>query len=966
MKFTSIRKKLIIRISIILILSFAGILSAVAWLNVQNTEISLKQTEKSIRNGLIAKGKTLISNNSQALKGMAEDNAFSAVQDLVSSTVRDDDDIVYGIFMDADKQPWVIADIDNQDGMVKSRKELDDAQSNWVATLEKQQYKLLNYKNQKIYEFAAPVVVDDDVLGFIRYGITTNSMKIALTEAKNNAKKSLMKMMVILIGLGLVATLVGFTATHQIATKITKPLGMLKDAAYTIAHGDYSKAVEITSNDEVKLLGDNFNKMRLTIQKKINDLGDLNAVGEVMALIQNQEEALKIAIETISKHTHVNQGSVYLLDDNEALTIRAFYPVKLVEDGRVPRKFKLGEGVLGKTAEAKKIIFTNDVAQEKNFVQGPDDKVDGKALLCVPLMDRGIILGVMNFSGPSTQVVFEESDFEYAETLARLLVITIKNIKMREMIEEQNRTLEHKVEERTAALQEKTNDVMNMMQNMHQGLFTIMEGNIIHQEYAAFLEQIFETDDIANRNFMDLVFSHSNLGTDALNQVETGVGMLLGADEMMFDFNKHCLAPEFTCYFDNDRKKYLEVDWDPIIADDMIDKVMVTVRDVTELKALQSEAEAQKKELEIIGQILKVEAAKFMEFIHSAYDFIDKNKALIEANTSKDKEVIELLFRNMHTIKGNARTYALNYITNYVHDAESTYDQLRKDPEKNWSQDELLAALDIVRKQIDIYADVNEHDLGRCGDTAAMVDPAKGAFIEKDMINALINSHKNVDTTNNELVAAMIENTLKSLELLGTESIAKVISGVTESMASLAKELDKPEPEIHINAENTYIKPVAFSLLNNIFMHLFRNSMDHGLESAATREQAGKSAIGHIYLNAQVDAQKLTLNFFDDGKGLGIKTLWHKAIEKDIYTDQQAMPPGAEIANLIFHSGFSTASAVTEVSGRGVGMDAVKKFLEQEGGAISIILGDEYHEGAEFASFKINIVLPESMFVFVG
>ncbi|PIY11040.1 MAG: hypothetical protein COZ18_04780, partial [Flexibacter sp. CG_4_10_14_3_um_filter_32_15] len=63
---------------------------------------------------------------------------------------------------------------------------------------------------------------------------------------------------------------------------------------------------------------------------------------------------------------------------------------------------------------------------------------------------------------------------EFASSVARLLVITIKNIRMREVIEEQNRTLEQKVEERTQALREKTNDILNMMQNMHQGLFTIM------------------------------------------------------------------------------------------------------------------------------------------------------------------------------------------------------------------------------------------------------------------------------------------------------------------------------------------------------------------------------------------------------------------------------------------------------------------------------------------------------------
>ena len=78
---------------------------------------------------------------------------------------------------------------------------------------------------------------------------------------------------------------------------------------------------------------------------------------------------------------------------------------------------------------------------------------------------------------------------------------------MRETIEEQNRTLEQKVRERTSELKQKNEDVAVMMANLHQGLFTIMSGGVVHHEYSKHLEDILETKNIANRNFMDLLFS---------------------------------------------------------------------------------------------------------------------------------------------------------------------------------------------------------------------------------------------------------------------------------------------------------------------------------------------------------------------------------------------------------------------------------------------------------------------------
>ena len=153
------------------------------------------------------------------------------------------------------------------------------------------------------------------------------------------------------------------------------------------------------------------------------------------------------------------------------------------------------------------------------------------------------------------------------------------------------------------------------------------------------------------------------------------------------------------------------------------------------------------------------------------------------------------------------------------------------------------------------------------------------------------------------------------------------------------------------------VRTQASSLLKNLFTHLLRNSVDHGIECAADRQAAGKPAAGRIHLDLTVDDGKLWIRLKDDGRGLAIAKIRQRATEQSLIT-RGARSTDDEVAQLIFRSGFSTAEQVTEVSGRGVGMDAVRGFLEKEGGSIGIRFLDE-REGANFRAFETVIALPD-------
>ena len=512
--------------------------------------------------------------------------------------------------------------------------------------------------------------------------------------------------------------------------------------------------------------------------------------------------------------------------------------------------------------------------------------------------------------------------------------------------------------ERTTQLYEKTNDIHAMLQNLPQGILTVDGSGTIHPEYSAFLEKIFEQDELSGKPALGLIFGGSNVGSDALSQIDATLAACIGEDLMNYEMNSHLLVTEFTKPMVDGRVKCLDLTWAPICdVFGAVEKIMVCVRDITELRQLELEAAHQKRELDLIGQILKVNQEKFADFVTSSRQFIADNEALLKAASDKDAELITQLFRNMHTIKGNARTYGLLHLTNIVHEAEQAYDELRKDSAAVFDQTTLLTQLEGVAHSIEEYAAINEHKLGRKGPgrrgSAEKYVMVERAHLERMQANL---AHFDFKACHPEVLVSTLETLETELNLIGTEPALEILDGVFDSLPALAKELGKEPPSLPVIDHGIQIRNQITDLLRNVFMHLYRNAMDHGLEAAALRVSQGKPAAGQIQLELRLNKDRLEFRLKDDGKGLALGHIRHKAISRGLLGEGEAITDEA-VAKLIFAAGFSTASAVTEVSGRGVGMDAVQSFIKREGGEIRLELTDA-NVGANFRQFETIISLP--------
>ncbi|MDP8246482.1 MAG: chemotaxis protein CheA [Candidatus Hinthialibacter antarcticus] len=158
-----------------------------------------------------------------------------------------------------------------------------------------------------------------------------------------------------------------------------------------------------------------------------------------------------------------------------------------------------------------------------------------------------------------------------------------------------------------------------------------------------------------------------------------------------------------------------------------------------------------------------------------------------------------------------------------------------------------------------------------------------------------------------------------------------------------------------IEGEETELDKKIIDQIGDPLMHMVRNAVDHGLETTEDRKAAGKAAEGELHLDAIHQGNNIVIKVRDDGHGLNADKLKNKAIEKGVITPEEAASMSDKEAwHLIFRAGFSTAKEVTDISGRGVGMDVVRRSIEQLGGSVEI--DSKMGEGTTF-SLKLPLTL---------
>ena len=245
-----------------------------------------------------------------------------------------------------------------------------------------------------------------------------------------------------------------------------------------------------------------------------------------------------------------------------------------------------------------------------------------------------------------------------------------------------------------------------------------------------------------------------------------------------------------------------------------------------------------------------------------------------------------------------------------------------------------------------------------------------------NLVSELIIAKNSLVSATNQIQGQSVNEQIEYLENVTTnlhESVMKVRMVPIESVVSkfprmirdLSKKLDK-KMELYMTGEETELDRTVVDEIGDPLMHLLRNSADHGLESAEVRAQRGKPAVGSIFLDAYQDGNNVVIEVRDDGNGIDVEKVKTKALERGTITaDQAANMSDKEIIDLLFLPSFSTAKQVTDVSGRGVGLDVVKSKIEALSGEVEV--KSKLGEGSTWTiRLPLTLAIIQALMVVVG
>lgn len=213
-----------------------------------------------------------------------------------------------------------------------------------------------------------------------------------------------------------------------------------------------------------------------------------------------------------------------------------------------------------------------------------------------------------------------------------------------------------------------------------------------------------------------------------------------------------------------------------------------------------------------------------------------------------------------------------------------------------------------------------------------------------------------------ERITTSLHESVMKVRMVPIES---VVNKFPRMIRDLSRKLDK-KMELYMSGEDTELDRTVVDQIGDPLQHLLRNSADHGLEDNATRLAKGKPEVGSIFLKAFQEGNNVIIQVGDDGNGIDVDAVRQKAIERGVITEEQAETMSQkEIVNLLFLPSFSMAKKITDISGRGVGLDVVKSNIEALGGDVEV--KTELGEGTTFTvRLPLTLAIVQALMVVIG
>jgi HPt (histidine-containing phosphotransfer) domain-containing protein len=493
-------------------------------------------------------------------------------------------------------------------------------------------------------------------------------------------------------------------------------------------------------------------------------------------------------------------------------------------------------------------------------------------------------------------------------------------------------------------------DVSSIMENIQVGVFTIeSQGGKIGAQYSHALEEILGYRLPSEHTIHDIL-RHTDLPDDHRAQIHSVVASI-GDDPIAFTMNSHVLPKECQFKTPGDETRVLEWEWSVIVDTDrnLIQKILVSLRDVTEFRNLMHQNEEKKKELKLVLEIIAIDKSKIVTVFTSIRKLLDHAALELKDQERVAPETLRFIFREIHTIKGLARSFHLQTLANLCHGVEDQLNPL-KEEKAIIARPRVEGMLQPLHEIFKEYTDILTEKFGVALDSEMHVSLT---YAEIDWI---IHNLRTALASGDDFVVH-VQEMYDFILSKSLHSLTSLLAPFLGSLGEMAAQLEKPTPRVDIQGDDLGFLPEAHDLLQSVFAHIIRNAIDHGIEDPAERLARGKSREGLVSIVATHEADALHIFVRDDGRGLNLQGIRDTAVAKGLIRVDEA-PTREQLSRMIFKADFSTKKVVNSLSGRGVGMEAVQTYLKSFGGTIRIEFLDE---GTDFASFRFHITLPQSV-----
>jgi signal transduction histidine kinase len=440
------------------------------------------------------------------------------------------------------------------------------------------------------------------------------------------------------------------------------------------------------------------------------------------------------------------------------------------------------------------------------------------------------------------------------------------------------------------------------LDNITNGLLLIDKEFTIQQQYSKKVLDIFETtaEDMKKHvNFVDFIFPDLPPDADEKKELAYLLNILfyntISEMEMIMEINP--LKDKKIAFTKNGSivEKVINATFHRIYRGDEVENIMVLIEDRTQINKAEKELEAEKinreMEIEYIAAILNLNPGNLSEFLRNAAETTASVE--MEIPNIQVEETLHDVFRQVHSLKGSARTLGFSTIADQAHLIEDVLASIRDDGLNDTAliQEKIKAPISSIYKQIDI----------------------------------IIKLYGRFKAFSNVKIAAEPDSPQKQL--------SQFYKMLDKLASELSKELDK---SIKLEIIKHITELPCLDKIKQPIIHLVNNAIDHGIEDQYERLSKGKETTGCVTVEFTKDNTHYIVAVKDDGRGLDFDAIRNKAIEKRLVSAGASPVEKGTLLKMIFKPGFSTRDHTSKVSGRGVGLDVVMNQIVKLKGKISV------------------------------